>query len=395
DFQENSNDEDDERTSEEYLRDLELEFHERAHLENSKKVSDDEEMPQVKVLMALADDELAMGKNHAHNGKWIDITMRKIKILLFMDEDGASPSSEVMPLTYQDHSLKERPSLSTMKHTKPETQESSSKSVSRLVTICDLEPVTSLVPTEVKNNEQESKIDELTKLVQMLMNEKVKSSQKTHEPTSSSKMSQDVKPKILKAKAKPFPPCTHCGCHRPDDCRNYPECAICFDEVCTSDELRTKKIIQFRLCGRTFSWTLLEFEKRLGLYNSEEIEEKGFDVYFQGGLRSDENFNAQEYWLSISREENLSLSRSHTSAIRNPNGYANVSWMIARIARSKHFLSDEVLDSLSALIYCRALDTTTLRVFIDSKGRLIPEVPEPGVPRVAIPKHPRESMLDL
>ncbi|GJV35406.1 retrovirus-related pol polyprotein from transposon TNT 1-94, partial [Tanacetum coccineum] len=33
---------------------------------------------------------------------------------------------------------------------------------------------------------------------------------------------------ILKAKAKPFPPCTHCGFndHRPDDCRNYPECEI-------------------------------------------------------------------------------------------------------------------------------------------------------------------------
>ncbi|GJT69389.1 retrovirus-related pol polyprotein from transposon TNT 1-94 [Tanacetum coccineum] len=34
---------------------------------------------------------------------------------------------------------------------------------------------------------------------------------------------------ILKAKAKPLLPCTHCGFndHRPDDCRNYPECEIC------------------------------------------------------------------------------------------------------------------------------------------------------------------------
>nr|GEV00995.1 retrovirus-related Pol polyprotein from transposon TNT 1-94 [Tanacetum cinerariifolium] len=33
---------------------------------------------------------------------------------------------------------------------------------------------------------------------------------------------------ILKAKAKPFPPCTHYGFndHRPDDYRNYPECEI-------------------------------------------------------------------------------------------------------------------------------------------------------------------------
>ncbi|GKA47882.1 retrovirus-related pol polyprotein from transposon TNT 1-94 [Tanacetum coccineum] len=35
--------------------------------------------------------------------------------------------------------------------------------------------------------------------------------------------------KILKAKAKPFPPCTHYGFndHKPDDCRNYPKCEIC------------------------------------------------------------------------------------------------------------------------------------------------------------------------
>ncbi|GKA40455.1 retrovirus-related pol polyprotein from transposon TNT 1-94, partial [Tanacetum coccineum] len=34
---------------------------------------------------------------------------------------------------------------------------------------------------------------------------------------------------ILKAKAKPFPPCTHCGfnVHRLNDCQNYPECEIC------------------------------------------------------------------------------------------------------------------------------------------------------------------------
>nr|GEV41581.1 hypothetical protein [Tanacetum cinerariifolium] len=33
---------------------------------------------------------------------------------------------------------------------------------------------------------------------------------------------------ILKSKAKPFPSCTHYGFndHRPDDCRNYPECEI-------------------------------------------------------------------------------------------------------------------------------------------------------------------------
>ncbi|GKA92698.1 retrovirus-related pol polyprotein from transposon TNT 1-94 [Tanacetum coccineum] len=54
---------------------------------DEEEVSDDEEVTQVKVLMALADDELTVGKNHARNGEWIDITMRKVNILLSMDED--------------------------------------------------------------------------------------------------------------------------------------------------------------------------------------------------------------------------------------------------------------------------------------------------------------------
>ncbi|GJR52617.1 hypothetical protein Tco_1403138 [Tanacetum coccineum] len=88
-----------------------------------------------------------------------------------------------------------------------------------------------------------------------------------------------------------------------------------FDEVCADDELQTKNIIKFRLGGCAHSLTLLEFAHRLGLYHADE---DGFDVCFQGDLRSDDHFNAQEYWLSINQEENLSLSRSHASTIRNP-----------------------------------------------------------------------------
>ncbi|GKC21047.1 hypothetical protein Tco_1023197 [Tanacetum coccineum] len=159
DFQENSDDKVDERSSEEYLRDLDIEYHERALLANSKRfikrrnnfsrqkanentecykcgnkdykdeykkmkaklalleaspsssqnpktfqpknkglvaetldwneeeVSDEEEVTQVKVLMALADDELTVRKSHARNGEWVDITIRKVKTLLSMDEN--------------------------------------------------------------------------------------------------------------------------------------------------------------------------------------------------------------------------------------------------------------------------------------------------------------------
>nr|GEW68947.1 retrovirus-related Pol polyprotein from transposon TNT 1-94 [Tanacetum cinerariifolium] len=54
---------------------------------DEEEVSDDEEVTRVKVLMALADDELTVGKNYARNGKWIDITIRKVNILMSVDED--------------------------------------------------------------------------------------------------------------------------------------------------------------------------------------------------------------------------------------------------------------------------------------------------------------------
>ncbi|GJU90820.1 hypothetical protein Tco_1303243 [Tanacetum coccineum] len=43
---------------------------------DKEEVSNDEEVTQVKVLMALADDELTVGKDYTRNGEWIDITMR-------------------------------------------------------------------------------------------------------------------------------------------------------------------------------------------------------------------------------------------------------------------------------------------------------------------------------
>ncbi|GJY60590.1 hypothetical protein Tco_0461247 [Tanacetum coccineum] len=65
-----------------------------------------------------------------------------------------------------------------------------------------------------------------------------------------------------------------------------------FDEMCVDDELQSKKIIKFRLGGRAHSLTLLEFARRLGLYQAVELEDYGFNVYFEGGLRNDDNFNA-------------------------------------------------------------------------------------------------------
>ncbi|GJV91507.1 hypothetical protein Tco_1539320 [Tanacetum coccineum] len=55
--------------------------------------SDDNEMVEVKVLMALADDEnVVVGKESARNGEWVKISMRK-KRILGLDQLTEEPSS--------------------------------------------------------------------------------------------------------------------------------------------------------------------------------------------------------------------------------------------------------------------------------------------------------------
>nr|GEY36491.1 hypothetical protein [Tanacetum cinerariifolium] len=69
--------------------------------------------------------------------------------------------------------------------------------------------------------------------------------------------------------------------------------------------------------------------------------------------------------------------------------------IISKIARKSRVLTDDVIRSLSAPINCRHLDTTTLRDLIDSEGKLIPEDPQPCVPRFGVPRPLRVSMHDL
>nr|GEU42067.1 retrovirus-related Pol polyprotein from transposon TNT 1-94 [Tanacetum cinerariifolium] len=81
-------------------------------------------------------------------------------------------------------------------------------------------------------DEEEVSEDEEVTQVKILIDEEVTPKQMTQESskiqkTESSKLVDSSR--ILKSKAKPFPPCTHCGFndHRPDDCRNYHECEMC------------------------------------------------------------------------------------------------------------------------------------------------------------------------
>nr|GEU53727.1 hypothetical protein [Tanacetum cinerariifolium] len=103
---------------------------------------------------------------------------------------------------------------------------------------------------------------------------------------------------------------------------------------------------------------------------------------------------------------------------RHQNRYTNVAWVIAKwikrkgavtqkesqicygqfiskLARKCSLLTKDVIRILTAPIYCRDLDTITLRDLIDSDGKLILEDPQPGVPTVGIPRPLRASMQDL
>nr|GEY67309.1 hypothetical protein [Tanacetum cinerariifolium] len=128
---------------------------------DDEDISNDEEETRVQVLITLADDELSVRKNHGRNesGSELQTPLPPLK-----NPQGAFPSFAIMTLTYQDHSSKERSGLGTMKYAKPETQESSNMNVLGPVTISNPKPVTFSVPTEVKTNDQESKINELAKL---------------------------------------------------------------------------------------------------------------------------------------------------------------------------------------------------------------------------------------
>ncbi|GJS96158.1 retrovirus-related pol polyprotein from transposon TNT 1-94 [Tanacetum coccineum] len=87
-----SDDEEDTRSSYEYLNDLEEEYQARALLAKCKRFfkkvsSDDNEMVEVKVLMALAEENDVVSKEGARNGEWVKVSMRKVHTLLEMEDN--------------------------------------------------------------------------------------------------------------------------------------------------------------------------------------------------------------------------------------------------------------------------------------------------------------------
>ncbi|GKB26662.1 hypothetical protein Tco_0866063 [Tanacetum coccineum] len=176
------------------------------------KVFDEEEVTQVKVLMDLADDELTVGKSHARNGEWVDITIRKrlnpdIKLPKFNTGRIIVPKSQAV-----NESLEPTKTLDTPESSK----DSEAESLTPLPPLKNLQGASPSLEDSLLHDMQKRDhrtLDHEMSIALLKKSENYKA--QPYQYASSSK-------KILKAKAKPFSPCTHYGFndHRPDDCRN-------------------------------------------------------------------------------------------------------------------------------------------------------------------------------
>nr|GEX80303.1 retrovirus-related Pol polyprotein from transposon TNT 1-94 [Tanacetum cinerariifolium] len=194
--------------------------------------------------MALADDEITVGKSHARNGEWVDITIRKVNTLISMDEDAdwqnylkdellSLKQAKLDVVTFQIQNTK----LTKLNHALQEQLKEEKRSMRNEMVPKTKDWVERLNPDsklpnfntgrilvhesqvvneslEILNTPESSKDSEVEFLTPL--------------PPLKNLMGACPSLEILKAKVTPFPPCTHYGFndHRPDDCRNYPECEI-------------------------------------------------------------------------------------------------------------------------------------------------------------------------
>jgi hypothetical protein len=129
---------------------------------------------------------------------------------------GAEPNSDLAPLVYQPHSPKEKSGLG--------------KTILKKPTPAPTEHHTPSVPTEVKPESTDSKVDQLAELVRML-SEKIESTEK---PSDSKSKKPSVSSSSSKPKTAPRPSVTCELCNYPnhstDKCYRVLFCMICKQE---------------------------------------------------------------------------------------------------------------------------------------------------------------------
>ncbi|GKC35123.1 retrovirus-related pol polyprotein from transposon TNT 1-94 [Tanacetum coccineum] len=210
----------------------------------------DNEMTEVKVLMALADDKnVAVGKESARNSKWVKISMRKVHTLLDMEDNderksfldylfAITDSSSIKYDSTNESSVCSTPlppqekldgaePISVPKTIKSILKSNSTFKVKALKGVTINEP--SSAPAKAKAL--------ASKLTQLMLCERTDHRTCDHvEYMSTINMSQHLKIKGRSSSRsrtpRPsknfFPPCIHCGFndHLSDDYVNYPICDI-------------------------------------------------------------------------------------------------------------------------------------------------------------------------
>nr|GEV84883.1 ribonuclease H-like domain-containing protein [Tanacetum cinerariifolium] len=101
------------------------------------------------------------------------------------------------------------------------------------------------------------------------------------------------------------------------------------------------------------------------------------------------------FTVQVNKDKSQITSTRTDFAISSIFIYKEIRQFISKIARKCRVLTEDVVRNLSASIYCKDLDTTTLKDLIESEGKLIPKDPQPGVPRDDIPRPLRASIQDL
>ncbi|GJV57665.1 hypothetical protein Tco_1458670 [Tanacetum coccineum] len=234
--------EEDQRTSNEFMADLNVEYHERALLENQKRFykrsgrddesvsSDDEGSTKIRAFMTIAEDEPSIGKADVRSGQWVDIIMKKSEcdshepLLPLPKLIGAAPFSTLESLISLSDLTLNMADL-TLDTPDPKKTRPSIK-VSHAYVIKNKTEKSLVSPKPCFDKKADSSTEQL--LLTLMKEVKVLKRQIEIPLGTPPSNSQPSSSKVSKQKTW-FGPCKHCGFrnHLFDDCNSKPKCSTC------------------------------------------------------------------------------------------------------------------------------------------------------------------------
>ncbi|GJY22808.1 hypothetical protein Tco_0396466 [Tanacetum coccineum] len=87
------------------------------------------------------------------------------------------------------------------------------------------------------------------------------------------------------------------------------------DEQIKVENITSEVCIWFRLCGKNYEYTLLDFVVLLGLYMEDEIKEPKLGAYLEAGEMNFDKFHIKSFWEIISKNDK---GRKNEVSLRDP-----------------------------------------------------------------------------